>query len=104
MVRMSGQWDPEQGLALLEALRHQTEVRFRGQHPAEAPDDPVLRHQYFQALALADLASLLPLCRHHHDRLHADAWQLQLRDDRSLVVRRHGEVIMTTGPPSTQWA
>jgi len=24
--------------------------------------------------------------------------------DRSLIVRRHGEVIMSTGPPSTQWA
>ncbi len=50
-----------------------------------------------------DLARLLPLCRHHHDRLHAEHWQVAIADDRSLVIRRGGEVIMTTGPPCDQW-
>ncbi len=51
-----------------------------------------------------DLARLLPLCSHHHDRLHAEGWQLELAPDRSLTVRRNGHVIMTTGPPRHQWA
>jgi len=55
MVRLSGQWDPETGLALLEAVRPRTEALFHGEHPAGVPDDPVLRQQFFQALALAEL-------------------------------------------------
>lgn len=51
-----------------------------------------------------DLARLLPLCAHHHDRLHAEDWQLDLTADRSLTIRRDGQVIMTTGPPRHQWA
>ncbi len=51
-----------------------------------------------------DLARLLPLCPHHHDRLHAERWQLELGADRSLTIRRDGHVIMTTGPPCRQWA
>lgn len=50
-----------------------------------------------------DLDRLLPVCRHHHRRLHHEAWDIELRADRSLVVRRDGEVIMTTGPPADQW-
>jgi hypothetical protein len=50
-----------------------------------------------------DLGRLLPLCRHHHRRLHREAWQIEMRPDRSLVVRRDGEVIMSTGPPAEQW-
>ena len=51
-----------------------------------------------------DLANLLPLCRHHHDRLHTERWTIELHPDRSLTIRRRGEVIMTTGPPDHQWA
>lgn len=51
-----------------------------------------------------DLGRLLPLCKHHHDRLHAERWDVDLRADRSLVVRRCGTVIMSTGPPCEQWA
>lgn len=50
-----------------------------------------------------DLSRLLPLCQHHHRRLHAEHWQVDIADDRSLVIRRGGEVIMTTGPPAEQW-
>ena len=53
---------------------------------------------------LTDIGRLLPLCKHHHDRLHAERWDVQLRCDRSLVVRRGGAVIMSTGPPCEQWA
>jgi hypothetical protein len=60
--------------------------------------------QFWEHGGPTDLALLLPLCKHHHDRLHAERWEVELRPDRSLVIRRHGEVIMTTGPPIAQWA
>jgi hypothetical protein len=51
-----------------------------------------------------DLNNLIPLCRHHHDRLHKDSWQLSLAPDRSLTVKaRDGTTLMTTGPPAYQW-
>jgi hypothetical protein len=244
MWNVHGRFDAERAVSLIEALRRATEARFHAEHPAETPDDPLLRHEFFQALGLADLmlgvgggssrpefvvtideetlrhgrhhasrvdcgrgvhlpvetlqamagrarfvpvvvdrhgvavrqgrpvptldrlresllrpvsldhgrsrryASrdqrralramyrscgvpgcdrhvadcqphhvefwedggptdlrlLLPLCKHHHDRLHAESWEVELTPDRSLVVRRHGEVIMSTGPPIDQWA
>jgi hypothetical protein len=51
-----------------------------------------------------DLANLLPLCRHHHDRLHAERWRLTMGADRSISVHaRDGTLLMTTGPPCEQW-
>jgi hypothetical protein len=51
-----------------------------------------------------DLANLLPLCRHHHDRLHAERWQLTMGADRAITVRaRDGTLLMATGPPNEQW-
>lgn len=244
MWNVHGRFDAERAVSLIEALRRATEARFHAEHPAETPDDPLLRHEFFQALGLADLmlgvaggsgrpefivtideetlrhgrhrssrvdcgrgihlpvetlqamagrarfvpvvvdrhgvvirqgrpvptldqlrdsllrpvsldhgrsrryasrdqrralramyrscgvpgcdrhvadcqphhieywedggptdlALLLPLCKHHHDRLHTESWEVELAPDRSLVVRRHGEVIMSTGPPIEQWA
>lgn len=244
MWNIHGRFDAERAVSLVEALRRATEARFHAEHPSEAPDDPLLRHEFFQALGLADLmlgvaggsgrpefivtideqtlhdgrhpksrvdcgrgihlpveslqamagrarfvpvvvdrhgvvirqgrsvptldqlrdsllrpvsldhgrtrryasrdqrralramyrscgvpgcdrhvadcqphhvqfwehdgptdlAVLLPLCKHHHDRLHAESWEVELALDRSLVIRRHGEVIMSTGPPIEQWA
>ncbi len=53
---------------------------------------------------LTDLSNLLPLCRHHHDRLHAERWRLSVGTDRSITVRaRDGTLLMTTGPPRQQW-
>jgi hypothetical protein len=244
MWNIHGRFDPERALSLIEALRRATEARFHGGHPAEAPDDPLLRHEFFQALGLADLMAghgsgsgrpefiiaidertlrhghhadsrvdcgrgirlpipalqalagrarfvpvvidrngvvirqgrpvatierlrdslahpvsldhgrsrrhasrnqrralramyrtcavpgcdrhvsdcephhlqfwehggrtdlgqLLPLCKHHHDRLHAERWEVDLHADRSLIVRRDEAVIMSTGPPIEQWA
>jgi hypothetical protein len=51
-----------------------------------------------------DLNNLIPLCRHHHDRLHKDGWRLAIAPDRSLTVKaRDGTTLMTTGPPIQQW-
>jgi hypothetical protein len=53
---------------------------------------------------LTDLANLLPLCRHHHDRLHAERWHLSMGADRSITVHaRDGTLLMATGPPQLQW-
>jgi hypothetical protein len=52
-----------------------------------------------------NLVNLLPLCRHHHDRLHQEGWQLTMGADRSITVHaRDGTLLMTTGPPHDQWA
>jgi hypothetical protein len=51
-----------------------------------------------------DLTNLLPLCRHHHDRLHQEGWHLTLAPDRSLTIRaRDGTPLMANGPPAHQW-
>ncbi len=60
--------------------------------------------QFWEHHGPTDLANLLPLCKHHHDRLHAESWDVELAVDRSLIVRRNASVIMSTGPPSEQWA
>jgi len=60
---------------------------------------------YWEHGGLTDLTNLLPLCRHHHDRLHAEHWRLTTAADRSITVRaRDGTPLMTTGPPNTQWS
>jgi hypothetical protein len=52
-----------------------------------------------------DLSNLLPLCRHHHDRLHAERWRLTMASDRAITVHaRDGTLLMTTGPPRDGWA
>ncbi len=52
-----------------------------------------------------NLVNLLPLCRHHHDRLHQERWHLTMGADRSITVRaRDGTLLMTTGPPRDGWA
>jgi hypothetical protein len=35
-----------------------------------------------------DLDNLIPVCSHHHHRVHADGWQLTLARDRTLTVTR----------------
>jgi hypothetical protein len=60
---------------------------------------------YWEHGGHTDLANLLPLCRHHHDRLHAEHWRLTMGADRAITVRaRDGTLLMTTGPPAQQWA
>jgi hypothetical protein len=60
---------------------------------------------YWEHGGHTDLANLLPLCRHHHDRLHAERWRLTMDADRAITIRaRDGTLLMTTGPPAQQWA
>ena len=55
MWNIHGTFDPETALPLIEALRRATEQLFHGEHPEGAPEDPMLRHHWFQAHALAAL-------------------------------------------------
>ncbi len=50
-----------------------------------------------------DLGLLAPLCRHHHDRVHAKGWRLSLSSRRCLSVTYPDGSVMTTGPPRDQW-
>jgi hypothetical protein len=60
---------------------------------------------YWEHGGHTDLANLLPLCRHHHDRLHTERWRLTMGADRAITIRaRDGTLLMTTGPPAQQWA
>ena len=53
---------------------------------------------------LTDIELLLPVCKHHHDTLHARGWRLTLDADRRLSVRKDALMVMSTGPPAEQWA
>jgi len=46
-----------------------------------------------------NLANLLPLCAHHHHRIHTEHWQLTLAPDRTLTITHPNGTTMTTGPP-----
>jgi hypothetical protein len=60
---------------------------------------------YWEHGGRTDLSNLLPLCRHHHDRLHAERWRLSMGADRAITIRaRDGTLLMTTGPPAQCWA
>ncbi len=58
---------------------------------------------YWEHGGLTDMRLLIPLCPHHHDRLHAEGWELTLGPDRSLTITRDGKLTMSTGPPADQW-
>lgn len=50
-----------------------------------------------------DLALLVPLCKHDHDRVHQRGWRLSVAPDRSITISSGATTVMTTGPPSAQW-
>ena len=55
MVRVSGQFDPERGQALIARLRDEIEARFHTGIPDTAPADPFERQDHLRALALTAL-------------------------------------------------
>ena len=46
-----------------------------------------------------DLSNLIPLCTHHHHRVHDDGWQLALGPNRELTVTFPDGSVRNTGPP-----
>lgn len=51
-----------------------------------------------------DLDNLLPLCVHHHHKVHDAGWQLTLGPNRELGITFPDGRIMTTGPPNRRAA
>ena len=48
--------------------------------------------------------NLLPLCVHHHIKVHRDGWDLTLGAGRTLTVRLTDGTVRNTGPPRRQAA
>jgi hypothetical protein len=46
-----------------------------------------------------DLVNLLPVCQHHHTRIHQDGWNITLGPNRELRIELPDGQIMSTGPP-----
>jgi hypothetical protein len=51
-----------------------------------------------------DLWNLLPLCVHHHSKVHDGGWVITLDADRNLTVRYPDGTVQATGPPSRRAA
>ena len=51
-----------------------------------------------------DLANLLPVCTHHHTKIHHDSWVITLGANRQLNIRFPDGTIHTTSPPNRQAA
>jgi hypothetical protein len=51
-----------------------------------------------------DLHNLLPVCAHHHTRLHNEGWELTLDAERHLTIRFPDGSVLSTGPPSRRAA
>jgi hypothetical protein len=47
-----------------------------------------------------DLDNLLPVCAHHHSRIHDAGWDISLRSNRELTIRLPDGTIHNTGPPN----
>jgi len=46
-----------------------------------------------------DLSNLLPVCQHHHTRLHDDHWQIELGPNRELTITLPSGQVLGSGPP-----
>jgi hypothetical protein len=51
-----------------------------------------------------DLANLLPVCSHHHTKVHDAGWNLQSGPNRELTIRFPDGTIHNTGPPNRRAA
>ena len=51
-----------------------------------------------------DLANLLPVCAHHHTKIHDAGWEITLGAERELTIRFPDGVVHNTGPPTRRAA
>ncbi len=51
-----------------------------------------------------DIANLLPLCAHHHTKVHDAGWNLTLGPNRELTIRFPDGTVQATGPPTRRAA
>jgi hypothetical protein len=49
---------------------------------------------------LTDLNNLLPVCVHHHHKIHDTGWTVTLDEQRQLTITLPDQTVMTTGPPN----
>ena len=47
-----------------------------------------------------DLSNLLPVCTHHHSKIHDAGWHIELGPNRQLTIRFPDGTIHNTGPPT----
>jgi hypothetical protein len=51
-----------------------------------------------------DLANLLPVCTHHHTKIHDGGWEVSLDSHRALTIRFPDGTVHNTGPPTRRAA
>lgn len=51
-----------------------------------------------------DLDNLLPVCSHHHSRIHDAGWVVELGPNRELTIRLPDGTVRNTGPPTRRAA
>jgi hypothetical protein len=51
-----------------------------------------------------DLANLLPVCTHHHPKIHDGGWEVSLDSHRELTIRFPDGTVHNTGPPTRRAA
>jgi hypothetical protein len=51
-----------------------------------------------------DLDNLVPLCSHHHHKIHDSGWELTIDPDRVLTIRFPDGTVRSTGPPTIRAA
>ena len=51
-----------------------------------------------------DLDNLLPVCSHHHSKIHDSGWDIELGPNRELTIRFPDGTIHNTGPPTRRAA
>lgn len=51
-----------------------------------------------------DLDNLIPVCTHHHTKIHDDDWHIELGPNRELTLRYPNGTIHNTGPPTRRAA
>jgi predicted restriction endonuclease len=51
-----------------------------------------------------DLQNLIPLCTHHHTKVHDADWQISIDTNRRLTIRFPDGTVQSTGPPQRRAA
>jgi hypothetical protein len=58
--------------------------------------------RWWRNMGHTDLANLIPLCSHHHHKMHEGGWQLVLHPDRSVTITFPDGNTIHGPPPSHQ--
>jgi hypothetical protein len=94
MLQLRGEFDPESALKLTGRLRRMVEEMFHGNHPDTCPDDPSLRQDHLQALALIGLVE-----NNTSDGAGGGADVVVVVDQQTLRTGIHPQTILDWGDP-----